>query len=228
MLRVIASSAVHYAVDGVVSAEVVGRASRSERLEQVARTRARDLLEEAEGSAQDTFRRAAEDGYAHGYADAVAAFVPLAMELLQQEHTLAEAALAHVRGVLRSDLEQLGFEAPFIAQWCSLQAQDLTGHATLHVPRAREDLASALSSHPLMNSIDTRLSDVEHPLLELGRLTFEFDPTRQLLRKSEPLLFDDAWKERLAKSAQTYAERLQSVLNHARVLVRLKSLASAT
>jgi hypothetical protein len=228
MLRVIASSAIHYAVDGVVSAEAVGHATRSELLEQVARTRARDLLDEAEESAHDTFRRAAEQGYAHGYADAMAAFVPLAMELLQQEHILAEAALTHVREVLCSDLGQLGFEAPFIAQWCSLQAQDLAAHATLHVPLAREDLAGALSSHPLMNNVDTRLSDVDHPLLELGKLTFEFDPTRQLLRKSEHLLFDEAWKDRLEKSAQAYAERAQSVLNDARVRTRLKSLGSMT
>lgn len=228
MLRVIASSAFHYAIDGVISGEAVGCASRSERLEQVARTRARDLLDEAEGNAQATFRQAAEEGYAHGYADAVAAFVPLAMELLQQEHRLAEAALEHVRGVLSSDLEQLGFEAPFIAQWCSLQTQPVATHAILHVPRSREDLAGALSSHPLMNNIDTRLSDVEHPLLELGKWTFEFDPTRQLLRKSEPLLFDDAWKEQLAKRARTYAERVQSMLNNARVRARLIALGSET
>lgn len=224
MLRVIASSAIHYAVDGVISSEAIGHAFRSERLERVARARVRDLVDEAEGHAKATFQKAAEDGYAQGYADAVAAFVPMATELLQQEHNLAGAVLEHVRSVLRSDLEQLGFEVPFIAQWCSLQTQAIAAKATMHVPRSREDLASALSSHPLMDGIDTRLGDVEYPLLELGKLTFEFDPTRQLLRKSESLLFDEAWKESVATRAESYAENVRSMLDTARVRAQLKSL----
>lgn len=224
MLRIIASSAAHYAIDGVISGDAVDQASRAERLEHVARRRARHLLDEAESKAEATFRQAAETGYAQGYADAVAAFVPQALELLQQEHILVETALDHVRGVLRSDLEQLGFEVPVIAQWCHLQVQDASTRATLHVPRSREDLAAALCKHPLMQDVDTRLGEVNHPLLEVGKLAFEFDPDRLLLKKTEPLMFEDAWKEQLSHHALIYADRIKSMLNSQQLRNQLKSL----
>jgi hypothetical protein len=224
MLRVIASSALHYAVDGVIPGSAVGHAARAERLEEAARTRVSRMLGDAETQADSAFHRATAEGYAQGYADAVAAFIPQAMELLQQEHMLAEAALEHVGRVLRSDLERLGFETPMIAQWCSLHAGDAAARATLRIPSAREDLADALAADPRMRAIDIRLEDVAHPLLEVGKLAFEFDPDRLLLKKAASVVFDEAWQEQLSRSAATYAERVKAMLNNERSRERIKSL----
>ncbi|HEY9134098.1 MAG TPA: hypothetical protein VIM98_20290 [Dyella sp.] len=208
MLRAIASTAASYAVEGVIPASAIASASRAEQLEHIARKRADTLLKTAKEQAQDITRHAMAQGYAHGYADAMAAFIPQAMDLLSQERALVDAAVARLRILVQETFGQVGMEAALIAHCCAMSAEAPTERALLRLPRGRDDLLAALTELPSMRCVELRLDDVVHPLLELGKLVFEFDPERELLKEAEPLLRNRALKESLARTADAYVEHV--------------------
>jgi len=224
MLRVIASTAASYVVDGVIPASAVACAARAEQLERGARKRADVLLKTAQQQAEDVTRHAMAQGYAHGYAEAMAAFVPQAMDLLSQERALVEAAMTRLRALLQETLGQLGMETTLIAHCRALSTDTAEDRALLRLPQGRDDLLAALSDLPSMQHVELRLDDITHPVLELGKLVFEFDPQRELLKEAEPLLRDPALKGALARTAEAYAEHVRRSVQESERLGRFKSL----
>ena len=212
MLRTIPSSSIAYAIDGIIPASAIGEASRAERMDAFARRRARVLLAEAEAEAERLRDQALADGYAKGCSEALAAFVPLAMDLLRQEDALKQAALGQVRKALRDTLERLDVEAPLIASWCSLHIADAEVAPVLHLPVGREDVEQHLRGVPALSRLDIRAGEVDFPVLDTGTLVFEFDPERQLIRETRAVFDDAGLATEVRGLAEDYARTLLSRL----------------
>ncbi len=212
MLRTIPSSSIAYAIDGIIPAAAIGEASRAERMDAFARRRARALLAEAGAEAQRLREQALVDGYTQGCSEALAAFVPLALDLLRQEETLRTAALAKVREALRDSLGRLDVEGPLIASWCTLHIADAEVAPVLHLPVGREDLGRHLRGVPALSRLEIRTGDVDFPVLDTGTLVFEFDPERQLIRETRAVFDDAGLAAEVQGLAEDYARTLLSRL----------------
>jgi hypothetical protein len=211
-MRTILNSAVAYAIDGVIPAAAIGEASRAERMDAFARRRARALLADAGAEAQRLREQALVDGYTQGCAEALTAFVPLAVDLLRQEEALRNSALAQVREALRDTLGRLDVESSLIANWCELHIAEAETVPVLHLPIAREDLERYLRGVPVLAGLEIRTGEVDFPVLDTGTLVFEFDPERQLIRETRAVFDDARFTSEVQGLAEDYARTLLSRL----------------
>jgi hypothetical protein len=208
MLRTIPSSSVAYAIDGIIPAAAIGEASRAERMDAFARRRARAVLNDAGAEAERLRQQAVADGFALGCTEALAAFVPLALDLLRQEEVLRSAALAQVREALRDTLGRLDVEGPLIERWCALHVAESAVVPVLHLPAGRADLEHPLRAIPALAHLEIRVGEGEFPVLDTGTLVFEFDPERQLIRETRSVFDDVGLATEVQGLAEDYARTL--------------------
>jgi hypothetical protein len=213
MLRTIPSSSAAYATDGIIPATAIGEASRAERMDSFARRRARALLADAEAEAARLREQALVDGYTQGCAEALAAFIPLALDLLRQEDALRNAALSRVREALRDTLGRLDVEGSLIASWCGLHVADADVVPVLHLPAGREDLERYLRGVPTLARLEIRTDEVDFPVLDTGTLVFQFDPERQLIRETRGVFDDSGLAAEIQGLSEEYARTLVSRLH---------------
>lgn len=225
MLKIIPDFAIKYALDGVIKASALGQAASAQRLQDVARARARAMVEQAESEALRLRRAALAEGYREGYADALAAFLPQVQATRRQETALVEAALARIRQTLRATLHDLGFEEALIARWSALQAPGCPAPLILHLPPQREALAERLRQRPELDAVDIRIGHALNcAVLVAGDQVFEFNPEQPLLEQVADLMADPELAPELQRMSAEFAAALLARMRRREQQQRLSTL----
>lgn len=216
MLKSFPEHVLAHAQGGVIAPSALGQAARADQLESAARRRASAVLGALPEQVDAAIAQARVDGFAQGYADAIAEAVPLLAAALGDVQATRQAVLGQVRDVIAASLAEEGVEAALVVRRCEqllgAAEADLVLYVPEQMPALGEAVMSQLSANAAVPVVRIQPARSSLPMLKAGPLLFELDPVGAMASAVEASVDADALEAAARQRAGAYVSGIDARL----------------